>query len=1026
MGRERELAGLGAALERAADRRPAVVLVAGESGVGKTRLRLRARRPRPRAGRARAHRRLRGPRRRRAGLRSDRQRAARPEPATSSAPARRASRRCCPSSTLPRRGHEGALSQGRVFELLLGLLGRLGDGAAAHARLRGRPLGRPLLARLPVLLRAQRAPRSACCSSPPTAPTSCTAAIRCARWWPRPSALRSSSASRSSASRARRWSPSSTGILGRRPEARLVDELFARAEGNPFFTEELAAAAAGERAAGQPRRRAHAARRGAQPVRAGGASPRGRRRPAGEPRAARAAPPAIGPDELVGRPARGGGPQHHRHRAGDRRLRLPPRAHARGAGRRPAAGRARAAAHRAGACARGRPRAVGLPQRRRPPSSPTTGSPPTTCRPRSPPLRRRAPTPCGSRPSPSPTPTTSARSSSGTACPRSVRRDGPSLVDLIRSAAEAAHLAGEDDRAAALARRALTLVDADADPMTAALVSERLGRYLWISGNSLEGLEACRAAVALLPADGDPAAPRARPRLRGAPAHAARPRARGARASASRHSRSRAPRARAARRAASSATMCAASATRARSDAGDRVRPGGAAHRRGARRHRGARRGPTSTSARRSTGPGAIAEAAKLAGDGEAAWRSSRASARSAALLASDEAVRLLRLGRWDDADAALVTAMDVAVGGVMPPRRWPGGPCSTSCAAASTRPSTPSRRRERAQENALGSMWTGPVAIVRRRARPCGAGAPPRRATRSPPCWTGVDPGDEDAFYLTPVLRGRGAGGRGRRRRRARDRRRGGRARGLRARRRSWRAPAISSATRRSRRGSARPRRCCTSRRPGPSRRAPGDSGGSAAWRGARRRLGGLRHALRRRPTHGGASPRRSWPRAARAPTPRPRWPRPTRSPFGCAPARWPPSSRRSRARARLSLESGAEPVVASDGDGAAERVGLTARELEVLRLVAKGETNRSIGQALYISEKTVSVHISRILAKLDARGARRGGGPGPPPRPPRRGDRGSPRGLGRGAAARPRRAPAPGRRTPAGGAAGSACRRR
>ena len=61
---------------------------------------------------------------------------------------------------------------------------------------------------------------------------------------------------------------------------------------------------------------------------------------------------------------------------------------------------------------------------------------------------------------------------------------------------------------------------------------------------------------------------------------------------------------------------------------------------------------------------------------------------------------------------------------------------------------------------------------------------------------------------------------------------------------------------------------------------------------------------------------------------------------------------------------------MVASDGDGAAERVGLTARELEVLRLVAKGETNRSIGRALYISEKTVSVHISRILAKLDARG--------------------------------------------------------
>jgi DNA-binding CsgD family transcriptional regulator len=73
---------------------------------------------------------------------------------------------------------------------------------------------------------------------------------------------------------------------------------------------------------------------------------------------------------------------------------------------------------------------------------------------------------------------------------------------------------------------------------------------------------------------------------------------------------------------------------------------------------------------------------------------------------------------------------------------------------------------------------------------------------------------------------------------------------------------------------------------------------------------------------------------------------------------------------RARLSLDSGVAPAPAGDGGGAAERVGLTARELEVLRLVAAGETNRSIGQALYISEKTVSVHISRILAKLDVRG--------------------------------------------------------
>ncbi len=48
------------------------------------------------------------------------------------------------------------------------------------------------------------------------------------------------------------------------------------------------------------------------------------------------------------------------------------------------------------------------------------------------------------------------------------------------------------------------------------------------------------------------------------------------------------------------------------------------------------------------------------------------------------------------------------------------------------------------------------------------------------------------------------------------------------------------------------------------------------------------------------------------------------------------------------------------------AERLGLTARELEVLALVAEGRTNRQIAQSLYISAKTASVHVSNILAKL------------------------------------------------------------
>jgi DNA-binding NarL/FixJ family response regulator len=44
------------------------------------------------------------------------------------------------------------------------------------------------------------------------------------------------------------------------------------------------------------------------------------------------------------------------------------------------------------------------------------------------------------------------------------------------------------------------------------------------------------------------------------------------------------------------------------------------------------------------------------------------------------------------------------------------------------------------------------------------------------------------------------------------------------------------------------------------------------------------------------------------------------------------------------------------------------TPREVEVLALMAQGRTNRQIGAALYISEKTASVHVSNILGKLSA----------------------------------------------------------
>ena len=43
-----------------------------------------------------------------------------------------------------------------------------------------------------------------------------------------------------------------------------------------------------------------------------------------------------------------------------------------------------------------------------------------------------------------------------------------------------------------------------------------------------------------------------------------------------------------------------------------------------------------------------------------------------------------------------------------------------------------------------------------------------------------------------------------------------------------------------------------------------------------------------------------------------------------------------------------------------------LTDREREVLRLLARGMSNRKIGEELFISPKTASVHVSNIFAKL------------------------------------------------------------
>ena len=60
---------------------------------------------------------------------------------------------------------------------------------------------------------------------------------------------------------------------------------------------------------------------------------------------------------------------------------------------------------------------------------------------------------------------------------------------------------------------------------------------------------------------------------------------------------------------------------------------------------------------------------------------------------------------------------------------------------------------------------------------------------------------------------------------------------------------------------------------------------------------------------------------------------------------------------RARMAPSGQAATVAAAD---------LTERELDVLRLLASGRTNRVIGEELFISEKTVASHVSHIFTKL------------------------------------------------------------
>jgi DNA-binding NarL/FixJ family response regulator len=70
--------------------------------------------------------------------------------------------------------------------------------------------------------------------------------------------------------------------------------------------------------------------------------------------------------------------------------------------------------------------------------------------------------------------------------------------------------------------------------------------------------------------------------------------------------------------------------------------------------------------------------------------------------------------------------------------------------------------------------------------------------------------------------------------------------------------------------------------------------------------------------------------------------------------------------ARARLRVHKPREVSGAADSGDASESQRLSAREAEVMSLIADGQTNGQIAARLFLAEKTVKNHVRRIYSKL------------------------------------------------------------
>jgi DNA-binding CsgD family transcriptional regulator len=535
---------------------------------------------------------------------------------------------------------------------------------------------------------------------------------------------------------------------------------------------------------------------------------------------------------------------------------------------------------------------------------------------------------------------------------------------LLQRAAGAAHHAGDFDRAIALARQGIALVERDGDKTSAAHLHAQLGRSLWVSGQSLAALETLRTAAAQLPGDAPPAD---RARVLGALGHLLMLMLRGRDARETLEE------------ALALAIEAGATLERARIliSLGSAVIESAEPEVSIGYLHEGRRLasevGALDEVLRSHVNLG---DALDLTGrlddaiaDGLEGWRLATRERMTvdAALLAGEAVLRLLRAGRWDEAADVVAHATGAGITGVT------GGALLHAAAElAALRGDADTARRQldqarRLLAGAVGPMWTAPLAVTTMLAalwqgRPEEARATAERELAR-------DDADADGFaYLAPVF---SIGARA-----EADLAVAARALGDDAAEREAVGRAAAYADRvRSLARETTPRgdvvghlaacACEAARAAGEA--TPDDWAEVAAtWEALPRPFEAAyarwREAAAALDAAGGRARAEAPLRAAAEVARR----------VGARPLLDEVEALARRARIGLASPAGDGPVAEREdaSPSPAQQVGLTPRELEVLQLVAAGLTNREIGEQLYMSEKTASVHISRILAKLDARG--------------------------------------------------------